>query len=59
LGICRLGRRLRPSRSRPTAPKTAATGSKLSAYWTQTDDGWALVASSGAGARPNICTLEG
>jgi hypothetical protein len=58
LGICPLARRLRPSRSRPIAPKTAATGSKLSAYWTQTDDGGALMASSGAGALPNTCTSE-
>jgi hypothetical protein len=57
LGSCPLARRLRPSKSRPRAPKTAATGGKLSAYWTQTD-GWALMASSGAGALPNICTSE-
>jgi hypothetical protein len=33
-------------------------GEQAVAYRTQTDDGWALMASSGAGALPNICTSE-
>jgi hypothetical protein len=38
-----LARRLRPSRSKPMAPKAAATGSKLSAYCAHTEGGGGLV----------------
>jgi hypothetical protein len=62
LGIRWLASMLRPSSSRPIAPKTAATESKLLAYWLQTDDGGGLVGVIWNGAdehpyarKPNRC----